>query len=960
MHDRWQSNRLPPAARQKLILQRETVPCLRPLYRCISGLVRFSGELPMATSPGMDYPAFLWIDVVGLGNADFESPGIYKSSKGDHRLFVRIRSPIWTVATGPLIAISLRKKDERMSTFCTNCGRELPDHAVFCPSCGTKMEVPCCPACGKEIELDSMFCIHCGQKLVNDQTEEALETAAHSEEPSSPQNMPALKPEDVIGRWKLVTIQNAENPEWKTHDIPLEEMLYLRFSSKTYSALNAAGVVVGSGQWELSGEKVVTDNGIALLLKDGILAMENPEDGCIYRFCPLEDDIPAPDSSRKLAEEQTFSWKCKKAGRGILKTVSTVTVSLSEKMLTVHEWWHSTLSERDAAELTREFPLEKVCQAELKKRRLSPLYLFLLIACTAVIFFIVVEMGGTVLVSAVAAMVFAILEALFYRFDLCHPELQLHLTSGKKVRLPAETVNDLAPVHAEIVKWARLKSGGDASREKPKSRKKRVLIAVGIVAGAAAVLLGVITCFEQFYLLRKLPETVLTSEAAVEQVREQMESDFGLDSLDADIRIEGGRLADTPGFPQKEGELYMFFFIDFIYDVVATNKAGEKISGEIEADVAIVTELFAQEAELISINQLEYSEELRSSLEEEIVEEEIATFSCSDPWFGEGFNIPMEDFLTHEAGITLDSFENDLVEARLGYTLDMTIYLAYTEVYQDSLPNLKTDSVTLELQYTDPPIISFTVSATDLDGVQHNFEVYLNTFMETSGFISCQYQNTMDSRVFKMNDPESEFEVWNSLEELNQGAVYSPIEVYSSDDGGATWSLSENNENSDASAEASYIDTSAWPTNYTSSYNTGNNERMLKKIAEFESMGFTVTEEDGTYYCDTGIGVLTYDYSTEKWIGTLDMVCRNFMSYTQEYIESQAGYVNSQNQYNVEVYCTNLSDAGYFSLVSDIELSTGLIIDEEIHTYGYPGSPFYEENWGSIASEDIEFHFYFV
>ena len=306
----------------------------------------------MATSPGMDYPAFLWIDVVGLGNADFESPGIYKSSKGDHRLFVRIRSPIWTVATGPLIAISLRKKDERMSTFCTNCGRELPDHAVFCPSCGTKMEVPCCPACGKEIELDSMFCIHCGQKLVNDQTEEALETAAHSEEPSSPQNMPALKPEDVIGRWKLVTIQNAENPEWKTHDIPLEEMLYLRFSSKTYSALNAAGVVVGSGQWELSGEKVVTDNGIALLLKDGILAMENPEDGCIYRFCPLEDDIPAPDSSRKLAEEQTFSWKCKKAGRGILKTVSTVTVSLSEKMLTVHEWWHSTLSERDAAELT--------------------------------------------------------------------------------------------------------------------------------------------------------------------------------------------------------------------------------------------------------------------------------------------------------------------------------------------------------------------------------------------------------------------------------------------------------------------------------------------------------------------------------------------------------------------------------------------------------------------------------
>ena len=466
--------------------------------------------------------------------------------------------------------------------------------------------------------------------------------------------------------------------------------------------------------------------------------MENPEDGCIYRFCPLEDDIPAPDSSRKLAEEQTFSWKYKKAGRGILKIINAVTVSLSENMLTVYERWHSTLSERDAAQHTRELPRGEICRAEVRKRRLSPLYLLLLLACAAAVFFIAGEVGANGPISAAAALAFAAVMALFYRFDLCHPELQLHLTSGKKVRLPAETVNDLAPVHAEIVKWARLKSGGDASREKPKSRKKRVLIAVGIVAGAAAVLLGVITCFEQVYLLRKLPETVLVSEAAVDLVREQMKTDFNLDSLDTDIRIEGGRLADTPGFPQKEGKLYTFFFVDFIYDVVVTNKAGEKISGEIEADVAIVTELFAQEAELISINQLEYSEELRSSLEEEIVEEEIATFSCSDPWFGEGFNIPMEDFLTHEAGITLDSFENDLVEARLGYTLDMTIYLAYTEVYQDSLPNLKTDSVTLELQYTDPPIISFTVSATDLDGVQHNFEVYLNTFMETSGFISCQ------------------------------------------------------------------------------------------------------------------------------------------------------------------------------------------------------------------------------
>lgn len=326
------------------------------------------------------------------------------------------------------------------------------------------------------------------------------------------------------------------------------------------------------------------------------------------------------DASEKRFDKAPYSasWAYKKAGRGILKIINTVTVSLSENMLTVYERWHSTLSERDAAQHTRELPRGEICRAEVRKRRLSPLYLLLLIVCTAAVFFIAGEVGANGPISAAVALAFAAVLALFYRFDLCHPELQLHLTSGKKVRLPAANVKDLAPVHTEIVKWAGLKSDADVIREKPKSRKKRVLIAVGIVAGAAAVIIGGVSCFEQFYLLRKLPETVLTSEAAVEQVREQMESDFGLDSLDADIRIEGGRLADTPGFPQKEGELYTFFFIDFIYDVAVTNKAGEKISGEIEADVATVTELFAQEAESISINQLEYSKELRNSLEAEL------------------------------------------------------------------------------------------------------------------------------------------------------------------------------------------------------------------------------------------------------------------------------------------------------------------------------------------------------
>lgn len=58
-----------------------------------------------------------------------------------------------------------------MSRYCVNCGTELPDEAGFCPKCGTKIEVPCCPACGKEVDFDTDFCIYCGQPLKEDKKE---------------------------------------------------------------------------------------------------------------------------------------------------------------------------------------------------------------------------------------------------------------------------------------------------------------------------------------------------------------------------------------------------------------------------------------------------------------------------------------------------------------------------------------------------------------------------------------------------------------------------------------------------------------------------------------------------------------------------------------------------------------------------------------------------------------------
>lgn len=46
---------------------------------------------------------------------------------------------------------------------CSNCGAPLDDDALFCTSCGTKMEAGrYCINCGALIDADSMFCTSCG------------------------------------------------------------------------------------------------------------------------------------------------------------------------------------------------------------------------------------------------------------------------------------------------------------------------------------------------------------------------------------------------------------------------------------------------------------------------------------------------------------------------------------------------------------------------------------------------------------------------------------------------------------------------------------------------------------------------------------------------------------------------------------------------------------------------------
>lgn len=49
--------------------------------------------------------------------------------------------------------------------FCTGCGGQLVEDAVFCPKCGKKVSEECvCIACGAKLAAGSAFCIKCGAK----------------------------------------------------------------------------------------------------------------------------------------------------------------------------------------------------------------------------------------------------------------------------------------------------------------------------------------------------------------------------------------------------------------------------------------------------------------------------------------------------------------------------------------------------------------------------------------------------------------------------------------------------------------------------------------------------------------------------------------------------------------------------------------------------------------------------
>ncbi len=56
--------------------------------------------------------------------------------------------------------------DKGETMICKFCNSLIPDGAMFCPSCGKRLDgkTPC-PECGAMNEENAMFCIFCGARM---------------------------------------------------------------------------------------------------------------------------------------------------------------------------------------------------------------------------------------------------------------------------------------------------------------------------------------------------------------------------------------------------------------------------------------------------------------------------------------------------------------------------------------------------------------------------------------------------------------------------------------------------------------------------------------------------------------------------------------------------------------------------------------------------------------------------
>ncbi len=59
----------------------------------------------------------------------------------------------------------VENKAQSKTKKCTNCQKDIPQDAKFCPECGTKQEAKFCSNCGQKLEGTAKFCPNCGEKV---------------------------------------------------------------------------------------------------------------------------------------------------------------------------------------------------------------------------------------------------------------------------------------------------------------------------------------------------------------------------------------------------------------------------------------------------------------------------------------------------------------------------------------------------------------------------------------------------------------------------------------------------------------------------------------------------------------------------------------------------------------------------------------------------------------------------
>ena len=48
---------------------------------------------------------------------------------------------------------------------CSECGKEMSDHAEHCPNCGYVNNIRFCPVCDKQLSNEANFCPNCGSHI---------------------------------------------------------------------------------------------------------------------------------------------------------------------------------------------------------------------------------------------------------------------------------------------------------------------------------------------------------------------------------------------------------------------------------------------------------------------------------------------------------------------------------------------------------------------------------------------------------------------------------------------------------------------------------------------------------------------------------------------------------------------------------------------------------------------------